>query len=411
MLRMRSTALRWWMLAGLWLIYVCFGLVMASLAPLVTAVATDLNVGLATMGFIFSAWLIAYIPFAIPAGWIVDRWGVERALLLACVLIALSAAGRALATNDWQLFLAVALFGVGGPLVSSGAPKLVGQWFESSERGLAVGIYISAPIFGGALALALTHSVLLPWLDNQWRAVLWFYCVVTLLTAVLWFLLYRLPMVRTAQAKKIVHPPATPAIYIQLLRDVQVRRILWLGAGILFLNHGLNNWLPQILILRGMTDVAAGYWSAAPTVVGLIGALLVPYYTPAKKRLAVLIIALLASAGGTLFLFADVSIWLYAGLVLQGVAKSALMPLTILLLIEYPGVGIRYAGAASGLYFTFGQIGGAAGPSAIGSLAEWTHAFSWPLWVMVVVTLLLMHVAWQFNRYAAQKTALESLSQ
>ena len=59
---------------------------------------------------------------------------------------------RSIANGYLLLFLAVALFGVGGPLVSVGAPKLIASWFEGKERGLAIGIYSTGPTIGAVTA-------------------------------------------------------------------------------------------------------------------------------------------------------------------------------------------------------------------------------------------------------------------
>ena len=46
------------------------------------------------------------------------------------------------------LFLAVAVFGLGGPFISIGAPKLISAWFGPRERGTAMGLYMTAPSIG-----------------------------------------------------------------------------------------------------------------------------------------------------------------------------------------------------------------------------------------------------------------------
>ena len=60
-------------------------------------------------------------------------------LLIAAAIITVSVALRSMAGSFAMLFFAVALFGIGGPLVSVGAPKLISAWFEGRERGLAIG--------------------------------------------------------------------------------------------------------------------------------------------------------------------------------------------------------------------------------------------------------------------------------
>ena len=88
---------RWVLLAGVWLIYFCFGMTVASIAPLVTPIGRDLGISNAVMGVILGAWLLVYIVAALPAGMLLDRIGVRAGLLLAALFMTLSLAARGLA--------------------------------------------------------------------------------------------------------------------------------------------------------------------------------------------------------------------------------------------------------------------------------------------------------------------------
>ena len=78
------------MLAGVWLLYFCFGLTAASLAPLVGPITRDLGVGHAAMGVVFGAWQLVYIAAAAPGGMAMDRIGPRKTLFFAGMAIALS---------------------------------------------------------------------------------------------------------------------------------------------------------------------------------------------------------------------------------------------------------------------------------------------------------------------------------
>ena len=84
-------------------------------------------------------------------------------------VVAASGFARAAADGLGSLWLAIALFGVGGPLISAGAPKAVGLWFgDERERRLAVGVYSTMPAIGGMFTLVLSNTVLMP-LTGSWR--------------------------------------------------------------------------------------------------------------------------------------------------------------------------------------------------------------------------------------------------
>jgi hypothetical protein len=115
---------------------------------------------------VLGVWQLVYIAAAVPCGALLDRLGARPAVFIGALFIAASGALRGVAIDFWTLCLAVGLFGIGGPLVSAGAPKVVAQWFKGSARGMAMGIYITGPAIGAIVALSLSNSVLMPWLDD-----------------------------------------------------------------------------------------------------------------------------------------------------------------------------------------------------------------------------------------------------
>ena len=139
-----------------------FGAIVSSLAPLVPIIRADLGISNSQMGSILGAWQVIYIFSAIPAGILLDRIGGRWALIIGLSFLAISACGRALSDNYLMFLFSVMAFGLGGPIISSGAPKIVTSLFQGSQRGLAMGIYMTGPILGGIICLTMTHSVLLP---------------------------------------------------------------------------------------------------------------------------------------------------------------------------------------------------------------------------------------------------------
>ena len=154
-------------------------------------------------------------------------------------------------------------------------------------------------------------------------------------------------------------------------------------------NHALNNWLPEILKSQGMTPIEAGYWAAIPTIIGIAGSLIIPRLATPKRRFHILISLALASLVASLMLRSGAGNTLMIGLVLQGLAKSSLMTVLILTLIELPEIGERYAGIASGIFFSAAEVGGVLGPSLLGLLYSPTTGFSNGLWLLTIVALLM----------------------
>jgi MFS family permease len=122
------------------------------------------------MGLALGAWQVVYIVSAPVGGRLIDRLGIHHGILLGALVVAASGLVRAAAGGFGTFWLAIALFGVGGPLISAGAPKAVGLWFGAErERRLAIGAYSTMPAIGGMATLVLSNSVLMP-LTGSWRA-------------------------------------------------------------------------------------------------------------------------------------------------------------------------------------------------------------------------------------------------
>ena len=154
------------MLLLMCLVYGSFGMVSASLAPLIAPILRDLDMTRTSMGLVLGSWQFVYLFVAIPAGAAIDRFGLKRALLIGICFVALSQIIRAGATHQYILLAAVMVFGLGGPFISVGAPKLTSLWFPQKEVGSALGIYTVSPSFGSMIAVATANSLLMPLYDN-----------------------------------------------------------------------------------------------------------------------------------------------------------------------------------------------------------------------------------------------------
>ena len=381
---------RWAMLAGLWLIYFGFGLTVASTAPLVEPIARDLGLSHSAMGSVMGAWPLIYIFSAIPCGALLDRAGPRRALFLGAVTVAASAAARGLSGSHLELFCAVAILGIGGPLISVGAPKLIGLWFEGPERGLAMGLYITGPTTGNIVALAGTNALAMPLLGGDWRNVLFVYGAFMLIAGFVWLTITAHPASRAAERRIAAEPRRSQLhVFSELLRIPAVRLMLIVSVGIFFFNHSLNNWLPQILRDGGMDPVTAGYWSSIPTVVGMIGALIIPRLATPSRRFLILFGLIGSACAAALLIRTQDAGALPIGLIFQGLARGSMSSVAILFLMETKGVNSRVMGAAGGMYFSAGEIGGVLGPLSIGAMFDATGGFSAPLLMLSGVCVML----------------------
>ncbi|MCK5238489.1 MAG: MFS transporter, partial [Candidatus Thorarchaeota archaeon] len=185
-----KSSYRWIILALAWLVYFAFGLILSSIPPLVTTIATDLSMTYSEIGVILGSIILMYIPLSIPIGGIIDRIGQTKMIGIGLLIVGTTTILRSFVFSFETLFFAVVLFGFGGPIISVGLAKVVASTFEGKERGLASGIYMTGAIIGSSLALAITNSIILP-IVGSWRGVFSFYGAIGLLIAVTWAILAR----------------------------------------------------------------------------------------------------------------------------------------------------------------------------------------------------------------------------
>ena len=399
--RSSSSPLRWAVLAGVWLAYFCFGLTIVSLAPIVAEISSDLNLSRSQMGGVLGAWQLVYIGSAVPLGIFLDRTGIRRGLMLAFIMIAISLVLRSQAVGHASLFLAVAIFGLGGPLVSVGAPKTISLWFDNNGRGMAMGIYMTAPMLGSMSGLSLTNGLLMPLMEGDWRAVMLIYSLFIAVSSVIWWLITAHPYCKKVEHEHTAEPRGSQKENFKLLLRIPAFQIvLAISIGIFFCNHSMNNWLPEILRSKGIDAVTAGYLASIPVVFSVLSSLVIPRFALSTRRLWILGFLFMSFGVSSIMLQASDGFWLTLGLIAQGVARGSAMTLSILILLDIPGVGTERAGVAGGMFFSAAEIGGVSGPVLIGVVSDLSDGFSAPLYMltgMSVVLLLLLIALYTFQ--------------
>ncbi len=145
------------------------------------------------MGRVFSAFLLGYALFQIPAGWSADRWGARRVLILSgwwwvVTTLLMIAVGRWLLQGAAVLgaFLALRFaLGVGEAPTFPGAAQGVSRWVAPAHHARANGLILASIGLGSALAPPLLSATMIRW---GWRAALLVSAVPAAVTAVAWLL-------------------------------------------------------------------------------------------------------------------------------------------------------------------------------------------------------------------------------
>lgn len=374
------------MLGLIWLVYACNGLAFSSLAPVVDPIRDDLGISYGRMGLVLGFWQLITIFTFYPLGGLADKLPQRRLVAAGAVVMGLSLILRGLAVDFYTLLFAVGLFAFGGPIISVGAPKVTAQWFSGSERNFATGAYISGPIAGVVMGLALANSVIVP-LTGSWRGVQLVYGIAALTAALIWYLLARDPA-RPATAS--TRTESDRSVLRELVKIRNVRLVLVLALSTFLLQHGLVNWMPTLLDEAGMTPTQASLWAAVGVAVGAVGVLTVPAFSRLGRRRMVMAVLLAGSAAGTAGLALTDGGGLIGALLVSNVATTPLFPVLTLILTDTKEVGMRRLGAAVGLAFAASEVGGFAGPLMLGVVRDVTGSLNAGVLALAGITGILI---------------------
>jgi ACS family glucarate transporter-like MFS transporter len=168
-------------------------------------ISSEYGLGNQRLGWIFSAFLIGYAGFQLPAGWLAARFGPRKVLTLGVIWWGVATALTALLPTGiaHAVLLLIAIrfaLGAGEAVIYPAANQFVARWVPLEERGLINGL-----IFAGVGAGSGLTPPLLAWIiKNQgWRAAFWFSAIIGLIAGAIWWY--------AARDTPEEHPAVSPA--------------------------------------------------------------------------------------------------------------------------------------------------------------------------------------------------------
>jgi cyanate permease len=220
------------------------------------------------------------------------------------------------------------------------------------------------------MALALTNSLVMPLVGNNWRLAFVVYGVTTFAIALQWLVLAKGDKPgEHSEFSRIID------VFANLIKIRNVRILLLMGLLSFAIGHGFSSWLPKILEDSGMSAAHAG-WAAAITIAaGIPSILIIPTMVPPRFRGSVIAVFAVMTSINLVLVMNISGIALYLGLATLGFISAPFMPLLILILMDSPGVETRHMGSAGGMFFCVAEIGGFTGPFFMGILVDATGTF------------------------------------
>ncbi len=380
----------WSIIFGLWLTYFCFGYAVSSIAPIVPYITNDLNISYKKMGLILGAWQFTYMFFALPAGFILDKYGLRISIFIAALIITLSLISRGLSSNFYQMWLAVALFGIGGPLISVGVPKASSLWNNEKYRAISMGILFTGPMFGGIFSLFTMNSLMMPLLNNNWKLVYFIYSLAPLTASIIWLFITNKKIALNKKQFKTFNIDESISIFKLIITKKRFVYILILGTSGMFLVHGIHGWLPKIINSKGIDLTISSSLATIPILVGIVSALTIPRFSNNLTRIKILTLLFMNAVLSLILIQSSTYVIFILGLLLLGLSTGSLMVIILNHMSETKDISYNNLGISGGVFFSIIEIGGVLGPFFIGLVFDIYNNFNIALSIYALIMFIML---------------------
>ncbi|KND60533.1 major facilitator superfamily protein [Candidatus Burkholderia verschuerenii] len=163
----------------------------ASLSIAAPRMIHDLGITRTEIGLLGTVFSWTYAVMQLPAGWIIDRFGVKAVYAIGMIWWSVATWLTGVVCSISALILMRVLLAIGEAPCWPTSAKITAAWFPAKERGFATGIWDSSSKWGPALAPALLVALMLAF---GWRSLFHVTGGVGIGFAILFLFLYRNPM-------------------------------------------------------------------------------------------------------------------------------------------------------------------------------------------------------------------------
>jgi MFS family permease len=366
---------KWLVLFLIWLMMLIAYFDRINLPQASNSIMHDLHLDKAHWGFVLAAFTVGYALMQAPGGFLADRYGSRRLLIIAILGWSVFTALTGFAGSLISLLAIRFVFGIGEGLENGAQFRLVGEYFNNKERALANAIFLSALALGPAIGTPLaTWQVV----QFGWRNMFFIFGVLGLAVAIV--LAFWLPKDHGSTLASEPNVSTGEAISLQSLFQGAAPKLCALGYLLFNMAFwGFLSWIPNYLRDdRHLTLAKSGVLGSLPYLFGVIGMALAGYLgSNAMNRYRPLLIAICCGcAAGGLFAAATApSVQLAVG----GLCFSGFFLYGVFGPFWAIAIGLAPSharGAFTGSVNFCGQVGAFSSQIIIGLFANKWHSFT-----------------------------------
>ena len=364
--------------AGFLLIAANLRTALTSVGPVLDDIRADLGLSAGIAGFIGTLPLLTFAAVSPQVPRLARRFGVDRLLWAALVLLVIGFVLRSLPVVGF-LWVGTVLLGVAIAVGNVLMPSLIKRDFPDRVSAVT-GLYTA--VMGIVAAIAAGVAVPLAGaLPGGWRTALGVWAGLVLVAIVVW----------TPRLSRHDRPAEDTGRDTTKVATPWRSRLAWELSAFMALSacgfYTMLAWLPSILHSNGHSEEGAGWLLLVFQLLGVTVSFIVPPLLArfADQRAVAAGSAVLAMLGylGLLFVPQLTVVWVLC----TGFAQGALF-LLALMFFSLRAADARSSAALSGMGQSIGYLLAAIGPVLFGALHDATGGWRGPLVVLVVVAFL-----------------------
>jgi MFS family permease len=376
---------RWVVLGVFMLINVTMQILWICFAPVTGPAAAYYHVTDLEIGYLAIAFMVVFIPLAIPASWAIDTWGFRKAVGLGALLMGVFGLLRGLYTTSYTTTMIFTIgIAAGQPFLLNSWTKVAARWFPLKERATAVGLAAVATFIGIGIGQGATPYLVLQYGLGTTQLI---YGVAAAISTVVFLIV----------ARENPPTPASPAGYEnralvldgikQILRRPDFYYLafaLFVGGGIF---NGVATWVETMVRPKGLSITDAGLMGLVMLIGGIVGAAGLPAISDRyhMRKFVVLIGFALCIPGMIGLAFGTDFVLLLVSFFVVGLFTTGIGPVAY----QY-GAELTYPapeGTSNGLFGLAVQLS-VVMITAMGWLYEQTHSFTSSLLALVALTVV-----------------------
>ncbi|KQX09658.1 MFS transporter [Streptomyces sp. Root431] len=369
------------LLVGIVLASLNMRVALASVAPLVGEVSAAFGLSSTASSLVTSVPVLFLGVGALVAPWLGRRFGAERVLFAALLLLGVGILARVL-PSVYALYGGGILVGTAIALLNVLMPGIVKRDFP--DRAAAMTSVYTGALIAGATVAAAASVPLEEALGGGWEASLGFWSLLAGVAALAWLPQVLIAKGRTGHAVRAV-PAAGAKPPVSIWRSPLAWQVTLFMGGQSLWSYVLIAWMPTIFTDHGMSRSTAGMIFAFNTLTQIVGAFVVPLLAGrmrSQRPLIVLVTTLVAAGYAGLLIAPAEGAWLWAALL--GVGQGGALGLALTLIVLRSGDAVT-ASRLSGMAQTVGYLLAAAGPLVAGALHQATGSWTLPISLVLCV--------------------------